>query len=1076
MGDVTFQQREPPSINAKRTVSVVVSPSARKRLTSNLYAYFDKVRSVYLTGQAREHAYRPAQISLFDSFNDILSVNDAAKSEAGYPDFLFLRSSNPEVTYGYGEGKDIAANLDRVEKTEQLLKYSAYDNLMLTNVLEYRFYASGRKGRPVVLATLKDRDIAVLPDAFDKFIDEFSNFLEKPPEKIRSASRLAESMGGKARRIRTEVEDLIATQKDNDIRGIYNLVRQTLSHDMTIDSFADMYAQTLVYGLFAARYHDSDLATFSRQEARELIAKENDFLKHFFDHIAGPDLSQNIAHIVNELCDVLRASDVRTIVHRRIAAGDNRGRDPIIYFYEEFLSQYDVDQRKKRGVYYTPTPIVRYIVESVDDVLKEDFEIRDGLADAGKKAYQIEVPTGYSTNSKKRTDEAVKQPRRTHQVQILDPAVGTATFLNETIRHIRRAFDGQDGLWPSYVNEDLLPRLFGFELMMAPYAVAHIKLSMTLAELGAPSPSSPSEILLTNTLEKPADLDHDLFTIGLASAFSDEAQRASQVKTDSPVMVVMGNPPYSGHSENKSAYAKSLVDAYKLEPGGKSKLQEQNSKWLNDDYVKFIAFAEKLIAKNADGGIMAMITNRGYLENPTFRGMRWRLTQTFDTIRIIDLHGSMKTKDEDPGGGPDESVFDIQVGVAIIIASKIGKGTGGTANVLYSDIFGTRQEKFDALEKGKFDFVEVDLDPKFYFFAPRDFSGRAQYQSGLTINSIFGKGVTGLYTGRDKLTIDIDRDSLQSRVEDFMGLEAEDARRKYDLGEDVRDWQVGTAQSDVREGHSFERVIPITYRPFDVRWTYYTGTTRGFYYYPRTDVMRDLRDDSTNMAIIVGRQGAATGAGEWTVSYVGRHVIDLNVFSRGGGFVFPRRVRDKSGVWVSNVLPGAVKLFADAVGSQPTDDDVFDYVYGVLSSPIYRSEGREFLKSDFPVIPLPTDADDFYRHSEFGGRIRDIHLLEHPGAQSSSSFVTSFPQGGSNEIMRRHYDEETGRLWINEDQYFGNVSSSVWEYRIGGYQVSDKWLKDRRGRALSSLELRQFQAILSAAAAAIDVTRRFVEG
>lgn len=1052
---------------------MALNAGQRSRLKTALGDYFASVKAVYATGQAREHAYRPAQITLFNAFDDVLTINDAAKSEAGFPDFTFLKKSNHEITRGYGEGKDLGANLNQIEKTDQLIKYGAYSNLLLTNVIEFRFFSHGEPGPQIRLASVSKDGLAIDTDSFDTFIDEFVGFLEQPPEKIRSAKRLAEIMGGKARRIRAFANRLLedpSLDANRDVQDVYELVRKTLSHDMEPDDFADMYAQTLVYGLFAARYHDPNLETFSRQEARDLIAHESDFLKHFFDHIAGVSFPSDLRFVVNELTEVLRVSDVKKIVSAHLKAGDNKGRDPIIYFYELFLSEYDAEQRKDRGVYYTPTPVVHFIVRSVDTALRQHLGVTAGLADAQKKKYAYKVDAGYMSSKDKRTKgAALKQERTLHRVQILDPAVGTATFLNETVRHIHGQFVNQEGMWPAYVKDDLLPRLHGFELMMAPYSIAHIKLAMTLGELGVTETERALGVYLTNTLDQSVELDHDLFTIGLASAFTAEATKASEIKTETPIMVVMGNPPYSGHSENKSVHAKALVERYKVEPGGKSKLQERNPKWINDDYVKFIAFAEQMVAKNADGGVMAMITNNGYLDNPTFRGMRWHLANTFDTIYVLDLHGSLKKKEKALDGGKDENVFDIQQGVAIIVAVKTGnKNKGAMADVFHADLYGTRAAKFKALDSDDVTFEPVTLDKKFYFFQPRDSTGQEEYQTGIPVNDFFKKGVIGLFTGRDKLTIDIEKDALWKRVNDFIALAPEDARTKYALGKDVRDWAVARAQADVSKGHSKKRVIPVTYRPFDVRWTYYTGTQRGFYYYPRLEVMKDLRDDPENLALVIGRQGAATGQGEWTLAYVARHVIDLNIFSRGGGYVFPRRCRDDAGDWQDNIADSALARVAKALTSKPDPDDVFSYVYGVLNSPAYRSQAKEFLKSDYPIIPMPKDDDDFRSHVEAGKRLQALHLLEAKELQDPANFVTTYPVPGDNVVGKRKHDGD--KLWINETQYIGNVSAAMWEYQIGGYPVAEKWLKDRRGRALSADEIRHIQRVLTAITMALEAT------
>jgi predicted helicase len=734
----------------------------------------------------------------------------------------------------------------------------------------------------------------------------------------------------------------------------------------------------------------------------------------------------------------------------------------VIYFYELFLQAYDAEQRKDRGVYYTPTPVVRFIVRAVDRALIEHLGIPEGLADAQKETYSFEVSRGHSTSKSKKRDTPVIQERRLHRVQVLDPAVGTATFLNETIRHIHRGFENQEGSWPGYVRDDLLPRLHGFELMMAPYAIAHIKLTMTLGELGISDPGQPTGVYLTNTLERAVELEHDLFTIGLAGAFSEEAARASQIKTETPIMVVMGNPPYSGHSENRSEHANSLVDRYKVEPGGSTKLQERNPKWLNDDYVKFIAFGEQLIAKNPDGGILAMITNNGFLDNPTFRGMRWHLTNTFNQIYIVDLHGSLKKKETAPDGSKDENVFDIQQGVSIMVAIKRPNAEAKPATVLHADLYGTRATKFKALDADEIVFKEVHLDPKFYFFQARDAAGRDDYQAGIPLTKIFKKSVVGQVTGRDKLTIDNSRDVLWKRVSDFISLAPEDARVKYALGKDVRDWKVERAQADVREGHHEERMVPITYRPFDVRWTYYTGNVKGFSQYPRYDVLKDMRDDYSNVALVVGRQGNATGAGEWTLAYVARHIIDLNVFYRGGGYVFPKRIRTKDGDWTDNITDRSIAMFEKSLGIKPKTDDVFAYIYGLLNSTVYRTDASEFLKSDYPIITPPENVAEFNRYVIFGERLMALHLLDAPDILSTSSLVTSFPNVGSDVVGKCLYDSNSQQLWINPEQFIGNVTPAMWEYRIGGYQVVKKWLKDRKGIKLSAKEIRHIQTVLTA--------------
>ena len=448
-----------------------------------------------------------------------------------------------------------------------------------------------------------------------------------------------------------------------------------------------IYAETITYGMFAARLHDDTLDTFSRQEALEKLPKSNPFLRGLFQFIAGYDIPDRLRYVVDDLAEVLRASDPHSLFED---FGKFTARnDPFIHFYETFLAAYNPKKRKARGVWYTPEPVVDFIVRAVDDVLKSEFGIADGLADTEKVT--VDWDTGETKNGK-----PVTIKKDVHRVQILDPATGTGTFLAKTVQTIAdRVKKRAPGKWSSYVEEELLPRLHGFELLMASYAMCHMKLDMQLTESGyVPSKNPPRlSVWLTNALE-PAEREvKDLFFQQLA----DEARGASEVKRQSPIMCVIGNPPYSGESANKGDHIMNLMEAYKKEPGGKERLKERNPKWINDDYVKFIRMSEDLIAKNPSGGVLGFITNHGYLDNPTFRGMRWHLLKTFDKIWVLDLHGNAKKKEVSPDGSQDKNVFDIQQGVALIVAVRKGAGSDKLAEVRHGDLWGSRKAKSEQL-------------------------------------------------------------------------------------------------------------------------------------------------------------------------------------------------------------------------------------------------------------------------------------------------------------------------------------------------------------------------------------------
>ena len=483
--------------------------------------YLSEVVEQFNSGQAKEHAYRPALQRLMSSFEDILVVNDPKRSEHGAPDFVFLKKSNHKIIKGYAEAKDINTDLDKIEKTDQMKRYHGYASLFLTDYLEFRFFRNGEKSKSIRIGQVKNGKLLKLPENAESLVGELEAFLSQTPEQITSGLRLAQIMGGRARRIRDNVIEFLKTEdaKSQELLRIYGMMKELLVHDLEPEKFADMYAQTLVYGLFVARYSDSTSENFTRGEARDLVPKSNPFLLHFFDHIVGPNFDTRLAYIVDELCEIFSVSNVQDIVHRHLKVQEEtvEDRDPIIHFYEDFLQEYDPNERKKMGAYYTPVPVVRYIVRQVDRILKEDFGISKGLASDEMITQTVaSQPYRHPGDRKDRTTTEISVPR----VQILDPAVGTATFLNETIKFIYQGFKGQEGRWPAYVNDNLLKRLFGFELMMAPYTIAHMKLGMTLKETGVEELNDRLGIYLTNTLEEGIPLQQDLFSFGLAEAVS----------------------------------------------------------------------------------------------------------------------------------------------------------------------------------------------------------------------------------------------------------------------------------------------------------------------------------------------------------------------------------------------------------------------------------------------------------------------------------------------------------------------------------------------------------------------------
>src|SRR5690606_34899978 len=653
---------------------------------------------------------------------------------------------------------------------EQFERYrNGLSNLIITDYMLFDFYRDGEKTTSIEIAELIDGKIVAKPENFEAFTSLIKNFAETVSQTIKSPQRLAELLAGKARLMADVIEKSLNDDDEHervsDLKNQMNTFKRMLIHDINNKSFADIYAQTIAYGMFAARYNDPTLETFSRLEAANLIPKSNPFLRKLFQDIAGFDLDDRLVWIVDELVNIFLATDVAKIMKN--FGKSTKMEDPIIHFYETFLSEYDSKLRKARGVWYTPQPVVNFIVRAVDDILKDEFGLSRGLADTSKTKIKVNTQ-----NPDKRSATGYKQEEReVHRVQILDPATGTGTFLAETVKYIHSKFKGMEGMWSKYVKDDLIPRLNGFELLMASYAMAHLKMDMLLQETGYKSTDDQRfRIFLTNSLEEAHKDSGTLFS----SWLSDESAQANALKRDTPVMVVIGNPPYSGESANKGKWIMDLMEDYKKEPGGKEKLKERNPKWINDDYVKFIRFAQYFINKNGNG-VMAFINPHGFLDNPTFRGMRWNLLNEFDKIYTIDLHGNSKKKETAPDGSVDQNVFDIMQGVSINLFVKTGnKKANELGQVFHYDLYGKRELKYDFLIENNINSVDFDLvnytSPDYYFYN-QNMELKKQYNNGFKIDKLFLLNGVGLTTAHDDFVIKSSFNELKNFYEDFRNTE-----------------------------------------------------------------------------------------------------------------------------------------------------------------------------------------------------------------------------------------------------------------------------------------------------------------
>jgi predicted helicase len=1055
--------------------------------------YLQTLQTNLDTGKATEHTHRPALQALLEALlADFQIINEPRREKGNAPDFIITRA---ELKIGYVETKTIGASLDAPETIAQITRYrEALDNIVLTNYLEFRWYtrAQAQPQLTVRIAELDGTKLIPSADTFsalEKLIQAFVEaevlVLGSPPELAQKMAKIADLLKDKL------LENYEIENAHGNLHQQLHSFRSVLLDSLSPAEFADMYAQTVCYGLFAAKCTLIG-AKLSRFNAAHSIPKTNPFLRNLFDQIAGINMDARLTWAVEHLIEVLNHSDIAAILAD--FGKHTRQEDPVVHFYETFLAAYDPTLREVRGVYYTPEPVVSYIVRSLDGILKSHFGLKDGLACRDK------LDNG------------------SHKVQILDPATGTGTFLYALFNLIHERFLRKKGAWRSYVSEHLLPRVHGFEFLMAPYTVAHMKVGLQLQETGYEFESDERlRLFLTNTLEDAHANTQSL----MAQWLSDEANAANQIKSETPVMVILGNPPYSGHSANPSkrgnrltAIGEKLQDYYQVD--GKP-LGEKNPKWLQDDYVKFIRFAQWKITETGYG-VLGFVTNHGYLDNPTFRGMRQSLMRDFDEIYILDLHGNSKKKEKAPDGSADKNVFDIQQGVAIGIFVKHRNLPGfenleGLAKVFHAELWGNRAGKYTWLYEQELkttEWTELQPDTPFYLFKPQNIDLRKEYTTFWKVTEMMPVNVLGFQTHRDNFAIDFDKTVIKQRIEEMRDKRMSDFEFafKYQL-KDNRDWQLAEARKFLRSDEAWEsKVIECAYRPFDKRFCYFDEVAMD---YPRKELKAHVLGKE-NLALGVGRQGKAVSDPVWNLLTVSRHPIDANIFRRGGVNVFPLYIYPQNGHANGDSTNDAFELeterrvnFAPKFVSQlektlniqfipensiisrshaphgnaetprcgalPKNigaEDVFYYMYAIFHSPTYRNRYAEFLKIDFPRLPLTSDLALFLKLAELGAELVNIHLME-----TDLGDIAGYSIEGDNIVEKPEYRD--ARVYLNKTQYFAPVSQEVWDFHIGGYQVAQKWLKDRKGRELKVDDIEHYLYMLAALEKTIELMERIDE-
>ncbi len=1068
-----------------------------------LKSYLKEIYEITIRGDAREESYYSVLERLLKKYAESVGKRKShittlpKKTEAGNPDYRIWDGKQHIV--GYIEAKaPTTENLDLIEHSEQLKRYRhTFPNLILTNFFEFRLYRNGDLidkvliGRPFIAHKLKTVPPVENEEDFINLLEKFFSF---SLPKVYNAKTLATELAKRTRFLKDEViaEEL---KEGGFIMGFYEAFREYLIGGLSEEDFVDIYSQTITYGLFAARTRSEN--EFNRKLAYDKIPRTIGILRDIFRFISLEDLPKQMEWIIDDISEVLAVTDVKNILHQYFHEG--KGKDPIVHFYETFLAEYDPKTREKRGVYYTPEPVVSYIVRSLHNILKEHFNKTDGFA--------------------------------SDSVTVLDPAAGTLTFLAEAAKlAVEEVVSKYGEVSKIFIKDCVLKNFYAFELMMAPYAVGHLKMSFLLEELGYKLEEDDRfKLYLTNTLEMEETAQT---TLPGMSSLSEESHLAGKVKKEQPILVILGNPPYAGHSANASekyitiktkngkekrkkikTWIGNLIEDYKFIDG--KPLGEKNSKWLQDDYVKFIRFAQWKI-EQAGGGVLGFITNHSYLDNPTFRGMRQSLMKSFNEIYILDLHGNSLKKERCPDGSIDENVFDIRQGVAIALfvkrqekkekpvfrssphkelfveESPKKKLKKHKCNVYHADVWGLRKYKCDDwLLKNDIKTTKWEkLSPKseYYFFIPREEKFLKLYEKYTKITDIFPVNSVGIVTARDSLTIRWTPNEVWNTVLNFSKMDSELARQAYKLGKDVRDWKVDLAQKDlIDSGLDKKEILPILYRPFDIRYTYYTGKSRGFHCMPRPEVMHNMIEK--NLGLITIRRSRSPES--WKYAFVTDKIIAgaTSITSLDINYLFPLYIYKKKepkkrdnpgsimilfepqedyGIKQPNLSPELVKHLSTQYKKEPSPEEIFYYIYGILYSNIYRTKYAEFLKTDFPRIPFTKDYKLFNNIAEYGKELIDLHLLK---SKDLDQFVTKLQGKGDNKIEKLKYSEKEKRVYINQTQCFEGITKEIWQYQIGGYQVCDKWLKDRKGRSLSLEDIKHYCKIITALQKTIEIQK-----
>ncbi|MGI7988845.1 type ISP restriction/modification enzyme [Campylobacter jejuni] len=1052
-----------------------------------LKAYLENIKDI--STNDKEHTHRTALQNLLQAIKDnqdkqnkisIKQEPNNDKEGRGAPDFLITKDF---LTLGYIENKRVNANLDNIIKSDQILKYTKLSpNIILTDYLRFILLSLNDKNEIIICKEVKIcsldeiksviKNQSLLDTKTQELNELFSIFFSKIPNPINSALDFANHLSLRTRILKDE---LLLSSKNETLLSLFNTFKETLYKELSYEEFCDSFAQTLTYSLFLAKLNNDTAKEIDLNNAKKFIPKSfplirsmSGFLDDSFENL------ENIKWLLEEIINIINHIDITSIIKELNKTGEkdlfNRPtilsthKDPYLHFYETFLASYDPKLREVRGVYYTPAPVVIFIINAIDEALKQDFNHKKGLSEALDK-----------------------------NITLLDFATGTGTFLLEAFR---KALEPISKNSVNYNPKALIDKFCGFEFLIAPYTIAHLKISQSFKEeFNSPLNDDESlKIALTNTLyfksiSKEQNDQNTLFTL---IDLTREFKKAQKIKEEQ-ILIITGNPPYSGASSNKGLYEDEIKISYGLEPSKanlskeqkkyinlyfqektkqntntfkaiyeKHKLEnEKNPKWLLDDYVKFIRFAQSKI-DSQENGIFAFISNNSFLDNPTFRGMRYSLMQSFDKIYILNLHGDTRKKEKAPDGSKDDNVFDIMQGVSINIFIKQNSKAKNT-KIYYHDLYGKRKDKYEFLYENDLNSIKWTLvknNEPFYLFLPQNNDLLEEYNKGISVKDMFMLSGVGICSKRDNIVFHNKKENLMQLLKDFNTKTKDELYKIYDIGEDSRDWKLDSAIKAVNKNcDNLENFIKkCHYRPFDKKWTYYIENSKAFMAYPVYDIFEHFLENE-NIGLICDR---GTKLNNIDNIFISSKIIDLHLVG-SGSYIYPLYLypTTRSKKFLKKENPNfneenftskienfkeSFRTFIDEFYKEKfSPEDILGYIYAVLFHKIYREKYLDFLKIDFPKIPFTKDKNTFKNLSKLGLKLVNLHLLKNDELDFNVGEALFKDIKNKNfKIQKIKYNKDTKELFINESLYFNKVSPEIYEFKIGGYAVLDKYLKSHK--------------------------------